>query len=169
MCSFTAVSKHVVPFVVAFAAGIIGSYLIAQVPFKVSTAVADPVPQNSAVVTKSTSVSAFCVGRPGSEETSGFLDSKKNKAKTERFKITSKPKATYTEDARTNNVEGAVRLKVTLLASGQVGAIRPVSELPFGLTEQAVAAARNIKFQPKRVNGVPQSVIVTIEYNFNLY
>lgn len=90
-------------------------------------------------------------------------------AVTENFKITSKPQAKYTDAGRTNSVQGTVRLKVTLLASGSVGSITPVTRLPHGMTEQAIAAARMIRFNPKKVNGVAQSVIVTVEYNFNLY
>jgi len=85
------------------------------------------------------------------------------------LQIISKPKATYTDAARTNNVQGSVRLKITLLASGAVGSITPVTRLPNGLTEQAIAAARQIKFKPKMVNGVAQSVVVTFDYGFNIY
>lgn len=85
------------------------------------------------------------------------------------FKILARPKAMYTDEARTNNIQGIVRVKVTLLASGQVGSITPVSRLPYGLTEQAIAAARQIKFEPKRINGVPSATIVTFEYSFNIY
>lgn len=88
---------------------------------------------------------------------------------TTNFRITSQPKATYTDPARTNNVQGSVRLKVTLLASGQVGSITPVTRLPHGLTEQAIAAARRIRFEPKKVNGVPTSVTVTVDYSFTMY
>ena len=85
------------------------------------------------------------------------------------YKITFQPKATYTDTARSNNVQGAVRLKITLLASGQVGSIVPVTRLPDGLTEKAIAAARQIRFEPKMVNGVPVSVVVTREYTFTIY
>ena len=85
------------------------------------------------------------------------------------LKILSKPKATYTDAARTNGVQGSVRLKVTLLASGAVGSITPVSRLPHGLTEQAIAAARQIRFEPKKVNGVPITTTVTFDYGFNIY
>ncbi|MGQ0541595.1 MAG: energy transducer TonB, partial [Blastocatellia bacterium] len=85
------------------------------------------------------------------------------------YRIISKPKATYTDAARTANVQGNVRLKITLLASGQVGSITPVSRLPHGLTEQAIAAARQIRFEPKKVNGVATSVVVTFDYGFNIY
>ena len=85
------------------------------------------------------------------------------------YKITFQPKATYTDAARSNNVQGAVRLKITLLASGQVGSIVPVTRLPDGLTEKAIAAARQIRFEPKMVNGQPVSVVVTREYTFTIY
>jgi protein TonB len=85
------------------------------------------------------------------------------------LQILSKPKATYTDAARTANIQGSVRLKITLLASGQVGSITPVTRLPNGLTEQAIAAARQIRFKPKMINGVPQSVVVTFDYGFNIY
>jgi protein TonB len=90
-------------------------------------------------------------------------------AVTENFRIISKPKPPYTDAARTNQVQGRVLLKVTLLASGQVGSITPVQRLPHGLTESAIAAARQIKFTPKKVNGVAQTVIVTLDYGFNMY
>jgi len=88
---------------------------------------------------------------------------------TQPYKITFQPKATYTDAARSNNVQGAVRLKITLLASGQVGSIVPVTRLPDGLTEKAIAAAKQIRFEPKMVNGVPVSVVVTREYTFTIY
>ena len=91
------------------------------------------------------------------------------KAITTPLQIISKPKATYTDAARTNNVQGSVRLKITLLASGAVGSITPVTRLPHGLTEQAIAAARQIRFKPKMINGVAQSVVVTFDYGFNIY
>jgi TonB family protein len=85
------------------------------------------------------------------------------------YKILFKPKATYTDAARTNNVQGSVTLKIVLLASGQVGSITPVTRLPYGLTEQAIAAARQIRFEPKKVNGTPVSTTVTFQYGFNIY
>ena len=93
----------------------------------------------------------------------------KRPAVTTPVKITYQPRAVYTNEARTNNIQGAVRLKITLLASGQVGSITPVTRLPNGLTEQAIAAARQIKFTPKMVNGVPTSVIITRDYTFSIY
>jgi TonB family protein len=85
------------------------------------------------------------------------------------YRIISKPRPGYTDAARANQVTGSVLLKVTLLASGQVGSIVPIRRLPDGLTEQAIAAARQIRFEPKKVNGVPQSITVTIDYGFTIY
>ena len=85
------------------------------------------------------------------------------------MKILAKPRATYTDEARTANVQGSVTVKVTLLASGAIGNVSVVRGLPHGLSERAIAAARQIKFEPKKVNGVPQSTIVTFEYAFNIY
>jgi len=90
-------------------------------------------------------------------------------AVTSPLKIISKPRPGYTDAARTNNVQGSVRLKVTFLASGAIGSVTPVTRLPHGLTEQAIAAAKQIRFEPKKINGVAQSVVVTVDYGFNIY
>jgi len=84
-------------------------------------------------------------------------------------KIISKPKAPYTDQARQNNVQGNVTLKITFLASGQIGGVTAVSRLPYGLTENAIAAAKQIKFEPKKINGVPQTTTMTFQYGFNIY
>lgn len=88
---------------------------------------------------------------------------------TEGIKITSKPKPPFTDAARQNQIQGVVRLRVTFLASGQIGSISPVQGLSGGLTEQAIAAARNIKFEPAKRNGVPYTIVKQVEYNFTLY
>lgn len=85
------------------------------------------------------------------------------------IKILSKPRPGYTDSARQANVQGTVILRVTFLANGSIGGISAVKGLPNGLTEQAIAAARRISFQPATVNGVPQSVTKQIEYTFSIY
>ncbi|MBD0373542.1 MAG: energy transducer TonB, partial [Pyrinomonadaceae bacterium] len=47
--------------------------------------------------------------------------------------------------------------------------IRAVKGLPDGLTEKAIAAARQIKFVPAQKDGRNVSQYIQIEYNFNLY
>jgi TonB family protein len=90
-------------------------------------------------------------------------------AVTESMRIIGKPRAPYTDSARRANVQGSVLLKVTLLSNGSVGSVTPVKELPNGLTEQAIAAAKKLVFLPKRVNGVSVTVIATFDYNFSIY
>ena len=85
------------------------------------------------------------------------------------IRIIAKPKALFTDAARTNQTQGTVRLKVVLLASGAVGSITPLNRLPDGLTEQAIAAARQIRFEPAKINGQAVSKTMTVEYNFSLY
>ncbi|MDQ3799663.1 MAG: energy transducer TonB, partial [Acidobacteriota bacterium] len=88
---------------------------------------------------------------------------------TEGVKIISKPRANYTDAARQNNIQGVVRVRVTFLANGTIGSISPVGGLGFGLTEQAIAAARGIRFEPAKKGGVPYSVTKVVEYTFTLY
>lgn len=87
----------------------------------------------------------------------------------EPLKILSQPRPGYTEEARKNNVQGTVRVRVTFSASGQVTGVSAVSSLPFGLTEKAIAAARQIQFVPAKRNGVATAVTKTIEYRFTMY
>jgi TonB family protein len=84
-------------------------------------------------------------------------------------RILSRPEPQYTEEARKNQVSGTVVLRAVFSASGQVTNIRTVSGLPNGLTERAMAAARQIRFAPATKDGHPVSQYIQIEYNFNLY
>ena len=88
---------------------------------------------------------------------------------TRRVTILSKPEPSFTEEARKNNVTGEVVLRVIFSSSGQVTNIVPIKRLPDGLTEKAIAAARQIKFVPAEKDGRPVSVYGTIAYNFNIY
>ena len=83
--------------------------------------------------------------------------------------ITAKPEPSFTEEARKNNVTGLVKLRLLLGSSGQVSNISVVKGLPDGLTERAIAAARQIRFQPAQKDGRAVSQWITIEYNFNIY
>jgi TonB family protein len=88
---------------------------------------------------------------------------------TQPLKILAKQKAQYTDAARTNNVQGTVTLRVTFLASGGIGSIATIKGLPHGLTEQAIAAARNIRFEPEMVNGVARTTSRPVSFTFNIY
>jgi TonB family protein len=91
------------------------------------------------------------------------------KGVTTALKITEKPRAIYTQEARKNQTSGTVTLRVTFMANGSIGNIAVVSGLPDGLTEQAIAAARNIQFEPAKRNGVAQTVTKQVQYTFTLY
>jgi TonB family protein len=91
------------------------------------------------------------------------------KGPTVNVNVTYKPRPSYTEEARKNQINGTVRLKVVFTANGTIGSITPVSSLGYGLTEQAIAAARNMRFEPAKRGGVPYTVSKVVEFNFNLY
>jgi TonB family protein len=84
-------------------------------------------------------------------------------------RVLSKPEPQYTEEARKNQVTGTVVLRAVFTSGGQVTGIKAVSGLPYGLTERAIAAARQIKFVPATKDGRPVSMYIQLEYNFNLY
>jgi protein TonB len=87
----------------------------------------------------------------------------------QRARVLSKPEPQYTEDARKNQITGTVVLRVVFASSGEVVQIRAMHSLPFGLTERAIAAARQIRFEPAMRDGRAVSVSMQLEYNFNLY
>lgn len=83
--------------------------------------------------------------------------------------IKSKPRAAYTDKARANGVSGTVSLMVLFSGSGQVTHILVADDLGYGLTENAVRAARQIKFEPAKENGKPISQVKMVQYSFTLY
>ena len=87
----------------------------------------------------------------------------------QRAKLLLKPEPQYTEEARRNQVTGTVMLRVVFSSAGHVEQIHAVQTLPFGLTEKAIAAARQIRFVPATKAGHAVSVWMQLEYNFNLY
>jgi len=88
---------------------------------------------------------------------------------TSKARILSRPEPQYTEEARRNQVTGTVILRAVFSAGGTVTNIKAVKGLPDGLTEKAIAAARQIKFVPAQKDGRNVSQYIQIEYNFNLY
>lgn len=83
--------------------------------------------------------------------------------------VTFRPEPGYTEDARKNNIQGVVTLRLLLASSGQVSNISPVKRLPDGLVEKAITAAKQIKFTPAQKDGRNVSQWVTINYTFAIY
>jgi TonB family protein len=88
---------------------------------------------------------------------------------TTRARVLSKPEPQYTEEARRGGITGTVTLSVVFSRTGQVTNIRAVQSLCCGLTEKAIAAARQIRFIPATREGKAVSMYMQLEYNFNLY
>jgi TonB family protein len=108
-------------------------------------------------------------GGPGGGGGGGYDRIFTGKDVTTKARLISKPEPQYTEDARKNQITGTVVLKVVFASNGTVTNIRTVSGLPYGLTERAIAAARQIKFVPATKDGHQVSMWMQLEYNFNLY
>lgn len=82
--------------------------------------------------------------------------------------ILTKPPATYTDAARCYEISGEVMLRVSFLANKSIAEITPVNKLPFGLTEQAIAAVKLISFNPALRDGKPISVFKPVVYTFTV-
>ncbi len=98
-----------------------------------------------------------------------FREAPKNPPTDEPLVILSKPRPAYTDEARSNGVQGTVILNVTFEADGTIGAIEVVKGLAQGLTEMTVDAARKIAFTPARRNGIPVSYTRQLQYSFSIY
>ncbi len=82
--------------------------------------------------------------------------------------ITFKPKPDYTDEGRKQKVNGEVRLEVLFKSDGQVHVIRVLQGLGYGLDEQAVKAAEQIKFKPALHEGQPIDSMAQIHIIFEL-
>ena len=78
------------------------------------------------------------------------------------LKIVSKARVPY------NGVTGTVRLMVEFRSDGKIGFVFPI-QVVFGLTEACVEAANRIQFTPAVVNGIPVTVVRSVEYSVNIY
>lgn len=79
-----------------------------------------------------------------------------------------KPKPRYTEEGRKQGIDGEVRLEVLFSAIGQVHVIRVLQGLGYGLDEQAVKAAEQIKFKPALHAGQPIDSTAVVHIIFQL-
>jgi TonB family protein len=66
-------------------------------------------------------------------------------------------------------VEGTVVLSAVSGVDGQIGDVRVIRGLPHGLTENAIMAAKTIRFEPAVKDGQPVSVRGSVEFTFNLF
>ena len=84
-------------------------------------------------------------------------------------RILAKPDPRYTEEARRSRVSGQVVVGVVLCATGKVADVEVIKGLPAGLSEEAVRAARRIRFEPGRKDGEDVSVRVRVVYTFEVF
>lgn len=82
-------------------------------------------------------------------------------------RILSKPEPNSTDAARKNHTSGTVLLQSVFTAGGQVAQIRVLKGLPDGLSEEAIAAAKRIKFEPAMKDGKAVSMYMHLQYDFN--
>jgi len=116
--------------------------------------------------------STGCCGKGGSKGANPGLDIDRiyrAPEVTTHARVLSKPEPQYTEEARRAQITGTVVLSVVFSRDGQVTNIRAVQTLCCGLTEKAIAAARQIQFVPATINGQPVPMYMQLHYNFNLY
>jgi TonB family protein len=76
-------------------------------------------------------------------------------------------KAQYTQEAKDNKIEGKLILSVVFGVDGKLSDIKALQGLPFGLTENAIIAAKKIRFEPAVKDGKPVDVRGSLEFSFN--
>jgi protein TonB len=74
----------------------------------------------------------------------------------------------YPEIARKARIEGVVILEITVDKQGNVENVKVLRGLPMGLTEAAVDAVKQWKYEPSTLNGRPVEVLVTVTVRFSL-
>lgn len=85
------------------------------------------------------------------------------------YQILHKKPPSYTDVARSNGIEGKIQAAVLLGANGTVEGVLLLNRLGYGLDEQVMKVAREIRFKPKMKDGKPVSTVVRLEYTFDIY
>jgi tetratricopeptide (TPR) repeat protein len=83
--------------------------------------------------------------------------------------IISKPRPPYTDVARMYQTQGTIKLAIEFGADGKVKSIFVFQNLPHGLTENAIDAARRIRFEPALKDGKAVTTIGILNYVFTVY
>ena len=85
------------------------------------------------------------------------------------IKVLSKRAVAYTDQARYAGLTGSINLLVAFAGSGEVSHVLVLSNLGYGLDEEAVKRAKGIKFVPEIQNGKPVNAVKMITYSFQLH
>jgi periplasmic protein TonB len=78
------------------------------------------------------------------------------------------PQPTYTDAARTAQVQGKVRVQLTVDETGRVVDVKLLQGLGYGLDEAALSAARQASFEPAQRCGKPTRATFNISMRFTL-
>ena len=81
---------------------------------------------------------------------------------------TNSPAPRYTDQARAARIQGAVHLAVLIDETGSITATVMFLGLGYGLDEEALRAARKVKFKPATINGKPVPFWQMMAVEFNL-
>jgi len=79
------------------------------------------------------------------------------------------PQSVYSDVARAAKYQGTVILSIVVSAEGEVTSIYVMKAAPFGLTTEAIEAAKHWRLEPGKKDGKPVSVRVETESTFHLY
>jgi TonB family protein len=85
------------------------------------------------------------------------------------LKIISKPQARYTDAARSDGIQGTIKVAVEFGADGKIKEIFPYRTLSGGLNENVVAAVEKIRFEPATRDGKTVLTIKILSYTFTIY
>jgi protein TonB len=83
-------------------------------------------------------------------------------------KVRTPGEITYTKEGQEAEIEGAVRVQVTVDEAGKVIAASVLTGLGYGLDERALAAARDTIFEPATLCGTPVVATKILSFNFEL-
>lgn len=77
----------------------------------------------------------------------------------------------YTSDAMRAKIQGMVKVQIVVMEDGTVGRARVLDSLDpqFGLDENALAAAKQYRFEAGKLNGQAVPVAVSINLEFRLH
>lgn len=84
-----------------------------------------------------------------------------------RATITSRPIPAMTEEALAHDVQGRVVLEAVLCRTGRITDLRVLESLPYGMTEKALEAVREMKFVPAEMDWHTVSQRMRFEFHFN--
>ena len=82
--------------------------------------------------------------------------------------ILSKPTPLYTAEARAKRIEGEVLLEVVFEATGKIHVLRVIRGLGYGLDDEAIRAAEQIRFRPALQDGQPSDSTAVLHIIFQL-